>query len=397
MNILVTATTFPKNIDDSSPRFVYDLCNALAVRKKLRPIILVPHTDGNPEYEEMNGMKVYRYKYFFSKYELISGNGIVSNIKRNKSLIFLIPFLVCFQFIKTLSLIKKYDIEIIVANWLVPQGLVAVLVKVLFRKKIKIIVISHGGDVALLSKNKWFKKIGSSIVNKVDVIIAVSSFIKNNLQNIGYAHTNIPIISMGVDTKKFETGLFVADEEKEYDLIFVGRLELKKGVLYLIEALNKLNINIKTIIVGDGTEKSKLINLVNEYKLQDNIFFTGSLNHKQILPYIIKSKVFVAPSINLIDDTEGMPTVLLEAMSAGLPIITTDAGGICDVIKNDYNGIIVKQRDADDLAEKIIYLLQNLSIRNKLQINGIECVKEYSYAPIAKKYEQIIMEIYNEK
>lgn len=392
MNMLVTASTFPSSIDDSSPRFVYDLCKTLSERKKINPVVLVPHVLGSSLNEEMNGLKVYRYRYFFEKYELISGNGIVTKIKHNKLLTLLIPFLVVCQMIETLLLIKKYKIEIIMANWLIPQGLVAVLIKILFIKNIKIVVISHGGDATLLNNNIFFKKMGSWILGNIDVVVAVSTFIKKQLRKLNKNSGNIPVISMGVNTKVFEEAIYASEKEKEYELIFIGRLEPKKGVYYLIKALNYLknNLNIKAVIIGDGSERIKLQNLVNKYNLKNNIIFTGALNHTKIKRYIIKSKFFVAPSIDLSDDTEGMPTVLLEAMSAGLPIITTDAGGICDVIKNNYNGLIINQHNAKDLSEKISFLLQNPSIANKLKVNGVNSVQDFSYENIAKEYEQVV-------
>lgn len=389
MNILVTATTFPKNITDSSPRFVYDLCHALQLKNKLNPIVLVPHSYGSLNKEKINNLQVYRYQYFLSKYELISGNGIISNIRRNKLLCFLIPFLILFQLIKSLILIKKYDIKIILANWLIPQGFVAILVKLLLRNKIKVIVIAHGGDVALLTKNKLFKKLAYIISNNVDQLVAVSSFLQNKLIKLNTRHKDIPVISMGVNTTKFKQNSTI--QEKTIDIIFLGRLEEKKGVKFLIEAIHKLNMNVKMVIIGDGTVKDDLQKLVKQYNLQKNIDFTGSLNHENILYYMHRSKIFVAPSINLKDDTEGLPTVLLEAMASDLPVITTDAGGIKDLIVDGYNGVLVEQKNSKDLALKIKHLLESPSDRNKLIQQSKATIKKYSYDSIAAKYEQIII------
>ena len=393
MNVLVTATTFPNSISDGSPRFVYDLCMALAERKNIRPIILVPHSKGASIKEDMDGLTVFRYRYSLSKFELISGNGIVVKIKKNKLLIFLVPFLLLFQISHSMYLIKKYDIDVVLANWIVPQGLIAVIVKTLmWRRNLKVIIVSHGGDAALLKKNIILKKLASYILNRADSVVAVSHFIKNRLTQFINTPKDISVISMGVNTEMFRNKLSNINCERDFDVIFIGRLEPKKGISYLIEAIGKLKKrpDLRVVIIGDGSHKEELSELVISNGLQHNIEFTGSLSHRQVGQYLTKSRIFAAPSINLSDDTEGMPTVLLEAMAAGIPIITTDAGGIGDVVINSYNGLVVEQRNTEELAEKILLLLENPKLRIKLAHNGVKHVEQFTYKIISQKYEEII-------
>jgi len=393
MNVLVTATTFPKSISDGSPRFVYDLCMALAERKNIHPIILVPHSKGASTTEDMDGLKVFRYRYSFSNFELISGNGIVVKIKKNKLLIFLVPFLLLFQISHSMYLIKKYDIDVVLANWIVPQGLIAVIIKkLMWWRSLKVVMISHGGDAALLKKNVILKKLASYIVNRADAVVAVSHFIKNRLAEFTNTPKDISVISMGVDADMFHNKLSNINFEKDYDVVFIGRLEPKKGISYLIEAIGKLKkrLDFRVVIIGDGSQKEELSEMVLCNGLQHNIEFTGSLSHQQVGQYLTKSKIFAAPSINLSDDTEGMPTVLLEAMAAGIPIITTDAGGIGDVVINNYNGLVVEQRNAEELAEKILLLLENPELRIELAHNGVKHVEQFTYKIISQKYEEII-------
>lgn len=393
MNVLVTATTFPKSMSDGSPRFVYDLCMALAERKNIHPIILVPHSKGASTNENMDGLTVFRYRYSFSNFELISGNGIVVKIKKNKFLIFLVPFLLLFQISHSMYLIKKYDIDVVLANWIIPQGLIAVILKkLMWKRRLKVVMISHGGDAALLKKNIILQRLASYILKRADAVVAVSHFIKNRLAEFTNTPKDISVISMGVNTDMFHNKLSDIDREKSYDVIFIGRLEPKKGISYLIEAIGKLKKrpDIRVVIVGDGSQKEELSDLVLSNGLQHNIEFTGSLSHRQVGQYLAKSKIFAAPSINLSDDTEGMPTVLLEAMAAGIPIVTTDAGGISDVVINNYNGLVVEQRSTEELAKKILLLLENPELGVELVQNGVKHVEQFTYKNISKKYEEII-------
>lgn len=361
INILVTATTFPRKTNDTSPRFVHDLCASLAGHGVISPIVLVPHVANSLSYEEIKKVKIYRYKYFLVNMEKISGNGIVSNIQKNKLLALLVPFLIVFQFIKGLYLIKKHNVKAILANWIVPQGFVGVLLKI-FNPGIKLIIVSHGGDAALLNKNMFLKGLARYILNRSDSVVAVSSFIKSKLLNTGFSSNEIHVISMGVDVERFQQVYKSHDLcKKDIDVLFVGRLEEKKGLKYLIESIsilkNRYDINIKAAIVGDGSQKDILMGMVERLGLNSQIIFAGALEQEGVIKYFAESKMFVVPSVNLDSDVEGMPTVIFEAMSVGLPLITTDAGGITDVVVDNVNGFIVEQMNSEELAIKIRELL----------------------------------------
>lgn len=394
MHILVTTTTYPKSNKDTSPRFVHDLCKGFK-KKEVTPIVLTPHSYGLETKDTIDNITIFRYKYFFEKYELISGNGIVNKIKKKPFLTVLIPFLMFFQFIAIFKLIKKYDIDIILANWIVPQGLIAIFVKKLLKKEIKIYIISHGGDAKLLNSNSILKRIGNFVMNNATKTIAVSSYVKKTLSEISRKNLKFNTIPMGVDIDKFNNNKEI--EKKKYDLIFVGRLEEKKGVKILIDAIKELSLKdlyFNVIIIGSGTLKNSLQKRTSEYNLNNSITFTGSLTHEQIVEYMSLSKIFILPSIDLSYDSEGLPTVLLEAMAMGLAIITTDAGGITDVAKNDYNSILIEQNNVKMLSEKIETLINNPSELKKLKLNALKTAKEYSYENIVERYYKVIKEIY---
>lgn len=399
IKILVTATTFPRFVSDTSPRFVFDLCTTLESLGTFQPIVLVPHSEGSKTYESINGIEIHRHRYFFEKLEKISGNGIVSKIKKQKPLALLVPILIFSQFCSTVRLILKHDIKIVFSNWIVPQALTAILVKPFF-PDLRIVTISHGGDAALMNKNKALRFLARFILKRVDAVVAVSSFIRKKLKDTGYDETEIHMIPMGVNLESFRIKHNQIPQPKENDLVFVGRLEEKKGLLYLIDAIKLLkenhSLSVKTTIIGEGSQRTYLQNRVRELKIEDQVIFLGALTHAEIVPHLARSRIFVAPSINLSDDVEGMPTVIMEALSVGLPVITTDAGGITDVICDGKNGIIVRQGATDELSDAIRNLLQSTEHQNRLRINALETVKKYSYENIAKQYEELILKVMHE-
>ena len=125
-------------------------------------------------------------------------------------------------------------------------------------------------------------------------------------------------------------------------IIFVGALRPVKGVRYLIEAMKVIideNRTTKLFIIGDGVERESLERLVEKLGLGDHVNFIGKVPNERVPEYMIASDVFVLPSLS-----EGFPVTILEAMASGLPIVATNVGGLPEIIKENENGFLVKQK-----------------------------------------------------
>jgi glycosyltransferase involved in cell wall biosynthesis len=151
----------------------------------------------------------------------------------------------------------------------------------------------------------------------------------------------------------------------------IGNLYKTKGLEYLIEAINilKSQFPISLIIIGEGAERKNLEELIKKYGLEKNVFLAGSIkNAAEILPAI---DIYVNSSVK-----EGFPYSILEAMSAGLPIVATKVGGIPEMITDGKNGLLVEPKNPKGLAEKIKTLIENKELRNTLSQQAQKNVKE---------------------
>ncbi len=401
IRLLVTASTFPLFKKDTTPRFVLDLCKSIEATGKFDCLVLVPHSKAAAVNEVIEGIKVKRYRYMYpASLEQVSGGGIIPKIKKNKLLIFIVPFFLLSQLISTILTIRKYKPQILLVNWIVPQGLIAAIIKV-FYTELKIILISHGGDVGLLSSNYVLRVIGKFILKKADKVIAVSSFVRDKVVEISkLKKSEISIISYGVDYKRFEPCNSIDTQKTAPLILFIGRLEKKKGVDYLLKAIPTVAIKYPDItlkIVGNGTLKDELISLSKELNIEKNVIFIGAIEHSLIPNFFKEAILLVAPSINSEDDTEGLPNVILEAIASGTPIVTTDAGGITDIIKDKITGILVEQKNSPQLSEKIIELLEKDKLRNRLSKEAKkQLLNSFTYHTIGKKYQEIILSLHNQ-
>lgn len=380
--LLITASTFPRWIGDSEPRFVFDL--AVHMTDKFDITILVPMAKGAKEKEEINGIRIIRYHYFpVHKWEELCYPGaIVPRIKEKKRRVLLVPFLFIALFYNVLCLLPEYDI--VHAHWLIPQG----IIQSLFKKPF--VVTGHGGDVTSLNHG-LIRLLKKRCIRKAKTVTVVSEALKREVLLIEQ-RSEVKVISMGCNTEKFGEknhidNYFKQDNKKV--VLFVGRLAEKKGVKYLIEAVR--NLDVKLVIVGEGPLESEL---KKQAKSQGNkVVFLGAKSHEQLITIYASADLFIAPSIVANDgDMEGFGLVMLEAMASGLPVIASDSGGISDVIKDGFNGILFEEKNVKQLESKINELLKNDILYKELHIHAQEVAAQFDYKIIAQKYEKILLD-----
>jgi glycosyltransferase involved in cell wall biosynthesis len=189
----------------------------------------------------------------------------------------------------------------------------------------------------------------------------------------GVDTTKVKLIYHGIDPKMFEG----RSQMPKWNVpaIFLGgtRLVEKKGLKYMIEAskiLRDRGIAHRVDLVGLGDLYEELVKLIDSLNLQNTVFIHGEgkgTPFKEVLEYYKVADIFVLPSIETgAGDVDGVPTVVIEAAMAKLPIISTNAGGITDLIESGVTGLIVEQRNPQAIADGIEKLLADKALADKL-------------------------------
>jgi len=383
--LLVTASTFPRWKDDTEPRFVLDLCKSLT--KYASVTALVPAAPGALSRENLEGVDVIRYHYFpIHSWETLCYPGaIVPRIKEKKIRILLVPFLFISLFFNMIKLKKHYDV--LHAHWLIPQGIVAAFTGIPY------LVTGHGGDVGELNKH-IFHLLKARCIRKAMGVTLVSAHLKTILEE-KYSYHDAKVLSMGCDTSLFSpasedtvTSRLTLPESKR-TILFVGRLAEKKGVEYLIRAMQ--GTTCRLLIVGGGPLEADLKALSSRLSLDSRIEFTGPKTHEQLVSIYQQADIFCAPSITAKNgDVEGFGLVILEAMASGLPVIASNSGGIPDIITDGNNGILTPERDEDALAQAINLLLTDREKYMLFSSKSVETAARFSYDSIAAKYAELL-------
>ncbi len=232
------------------------------------------------------------------------------------------------------------------------------------------------------NNRKYIKKLKK--YHNIDYLFALTKTLEKDYKKIlkNNKHTKIVLVpNMIYEIPKKESTL------KEKNIVTVSRLDIGKRNDEIIKAFSKLKEdNWKLYIIGDGEEYNNLINLVKKLKLEDRVILTGYRNKKEIEEYLLKSSLFLMASI-----TEGLPMVLLEAMSYGIPCIAYEtASGTSDIIKDNINGYIIKNRDEKEYIEKIEELINNENLRKTLGNNAKKTARDFSKEQILKIWYRIL-------
>jgi len=163
-------------------------------------------------------------------------------------------------------------------------------------------------------------------------------------------------------------------------VFFTGRLISEKGVDYLIKAAQKIKANI--VIVGDGSMKSSYQEMIKKMDIH-NVTLLGYVEHEKLIRMYYLADVYVAPSIW--DDP--MPLTIIEAMASQSALVVTKKGGIPLAVKNNYNGLFVRTRNASDIAEKVNYLLSQPELRRKMGERSRKIVEnKFTWTKIATRF-----------
>lgn len=221
------------------------------------------------------------------------------------------------------------------------------------------------------------------LLKRSDEIIAVSQYTKKELlKNYDLNANKINVIYNGVDVNKFKPTKDKNKSKRELGLhddkiiLYVGRLYSRKGLPTLLRAapliLRKFR-NVKFVISGKGfrNEEDRFKAFANHLKVGKNFLFIGYFPDEKLPKLYQAADIFVLPSIY-----ENMPFALLEAMATALPVVTTNVGGIPEVINNGNNGLLFNPLDFHGLADNVLYLLENPDFASEVGVFGRRTVEE---------------------
>lgn len=249
---------------------------------------------------------------------------------------------------------------------------------------------THGFDlhaVAIRLQTPVSRQIETAIFQRSAKITAVAHWVAQALEAYGVDKGQVAITGNGVEDCFLDQ---VATDRVEPIVLYTGRLVLGKGLPELVEAASIVaeqfqDPALRFILVGDGNLHPDLCQRVRQAGLESQFEFRGAIGpdrRSELVQLYRQAQIFVLPSHH-----EGMPTALLEAMATGLPVISTAVGGSLEVIVSGDNGLMVPPREPKALAQALLTLLRDSSLRRCLGKAGRKTVEEhYSWNAVGRRY-----------
>src|SRR5574341_754046 len=388
MKVLYLGSAFPRHEGDVITPWMIETIKRLKAQD-VQVTVFSPSYKGLKSHQ-VYGIPVRRFRYFFSRWENLTHEETAPDrVARGflpKILVFFYLLLGSFSIIK-LCLRQRFDV--IHVHWTVPHFWFGFLGRLV--SKTPIVSTFYGVELSWVkSKIPLFKPFLKWSIKKSNRVIAISGHTYKEV--IALFNREVQIVPYGISLSDRELKR-EKSSSKHKNILCVGRLVERKGVSYLIEAFGKIEeeTSAQLIIVGQGPEKERLEQLAKGRKLSDKIKFAGFVKDEELGKYYQNCSVFVLPAItDEKGDTEGLGVVLIEALNYKKPVIASNVGGITDIVINGKTGLLVPEKDSDELAKALKKILKDEKLATKLGEEGYEYVREnFGWNKIIKRLKEV--------
>lgn len=272
------------------------------------------------------------------------------------------------------------------------DGLSLILLRVLgFRRNL---VCFHGWEDTFADKIRnrtiW-TTLFRMVYGRENTILVLATRFRDALMDMGFSREQVKVI-----TTSFDGRIFKGLERRNTSirkLLFLSRFIPEKGIYELLEGFREMAHRVPRltlVMAGDGPDRDRMIQWVHDQGLIDRVEFPGYLRGQAKAQALIDADLFVFPTYH----GEGCPVSLLEAMAAGLPVVTTRAGGIPDIFEDTKNGIFLNEVHPAAIAQAVTRLLDDKELHSRIQKNNMEHAwQNFEAHKVAQKMEKIYCEV----
>ncbi len=298
---------------------------------------------------------------------------------------------------KMLEVIDFEQLDVLHVHYAIPHATSAYLTKQILRKSnkdVKIITTLHGTDITLVGLEPSFLPLVKFSIEESDGVTAVSRFLKEKTVTNYNPCKEIEVITNFIDTKLYSPGKNthlrnIVAPNGESVMIHTSNFRAVKRVSDTIRILHKVREKVpaKLILVGDGPDRSECERLTRELGLNEHVHFLGKQD--ALVELLNASDIFLMPS-----QSESFGLSALEAMSCGLPVVSSSVGGLPELVKHNETGYIAEFGDVERMAKYTVDLLTNRKKFNKFSKNSRDrTLKNFDKDIIVPRYESYYQRI----
>lgn len=293
---------------------------------------------------------------------------------------------------KLVDMVKLHGIELLHVHYAIPHAYAAYMAKKMLLEEgiyIPIVTTLHGTDITLVGSHQFYKPAVTFSINKSDAVTSVSQSLKDDTLRLFDIKNNIEVIPNFIDLEKYkhnytdcQRDMMAHHDEKIITHISnfrpVKRLEDVITIFYNIQK----KIPAKLMMVGDGPEKEPAEKLCEKLGIEDKVIFFGKSH--EIDKILCFSDLFLLPSIS-----ESFGLAALEAMACGVPVISSNTGGIPEVNAQGISGFLSDVGDIEAMTKNALHILQNENVLKTFKTNAKREALKYDIHKVVPLYEAI--------
>ncbi len=382
MNVLFLTHSFPRSPGDAAGSFILRL--AVALRSEdVNVRVVAPAAPNVPEADEIEGVRVERFRYAPRRYERLAYTGNMANDVASSwtAKLALVGFLGS-DFARAVRVRRNFEPDLLHAHWWFPNGVVGTWVAGLAH--IPLVTTLHGTDVRLARTVGVARPLFSHVLKHSAAVTTVSRWLKDETESL------VPGVKPMVAPMPVSTDLFEPAEARDgARLLFVGRLNEQKGVDHLLHAAAAMKRPAQLDVVGDGPARGALQNLARELGVDSRITWHGQVPQTALPGFYQRAAATVVPSVD-----EGLGLVAVEALLCETPVVAFDSGGLRDVIQHQKTGVLVKAGDRAALAKALDDLLASDGAGRQLGRAGrLYALSAFAPESAARRYAEIYKQV----
>ena len=299
---------------------------------------------------------------------------------------------------KLVDMVKLHNIEVLHVHYAIPHAYAAYMAQKMLLEEgvyVPIVTTLHGTDITLVGNHPFYKPAVTFSINKSDAVTAVSNSLKEDTLRLFDIKKEINVVTNFIDINKFthdftdcQRAMMATDKEKI--ITHISNMREVKRIPDVIKVFYNIQKEIpaKLMMVGEGPEREPAERLCEELGISEKVVFFGNSN--QIDRILCFSDLFLLPS-----KTESFGLSALEAMASGVPVISSDTGGIPEVNKHGFSGYLSDVSDVEDMSSNAIKILSNPETLNQFKQNAVTQAKTFDIQQIVPKYEAIYQDTLN--
>ena len=294
------------------------------------------------------------------------------------------------------DVIINNNVQLLHVHYAIPHASAAYMAKQILKKEgiqIPVITTLHGTDITLVGKDKTYSPVVTFSMNESDILTTVSKNLRDETYKNFKIEKDIRVIYNFVDTHRFHRTPVHAFRQiiaPKNERIFLHASNFRKvkrvnDVVKVFAEVNKI-IPSKLLFVGDGPERTFIEGMCRQLDAHADIKFLG--RQEQMEDILAISDLFILPS-----EYESFGLVALEAMAAGVPVVSTNAGGLPEININGVTGFLSDVGDVEDMSKKIIGLFSDEKAFQKMKKNALAQAKKFDISTIVPEYEKLYEEV----